>query len=105
MSIFSILFAPAADDILLFAMMLLTLGLAAYLGQTASSTLADSDNGDATLVSGAILSLSGLLIGFMFSLSINGYVNREQAQVREALAIGKVWQYASLQSVEGQKKN
>lgn len=104
MPILSLLSAPAADDVLLFVMMLFTLVLAAYLGQTAHMPFADSGHEDATLVSGAILSLSGLLIGFMFSLSIGGYVARGQAEVREALAIGQVWQYAGLQSADGQKK-
>lgn len=104
MSILSFLFAPAADDVLFFVMILFTLGLAAYLGQTAYRPQTVDDSGDITLVSGAVLSLSGLLIGFMFSLSISGYASRGKAEVREALAIGHVWQYSTLQPQEVQKK-
>lgn len=104
MSLFSLLFAPAADDVLFFVMMLCALGLAAYLGQTASTLNASHEPGDVTLISGAILSLSGLLIGFMFSLSISGYAARGQAEIREALVISKVWQYTSLQPPGVQKK-
>lgn len=104
MSMFSLLFAPAVGDVLLFTVILLTLGIAAYLGQSAYSAIASHDIGDSVLVSGATLSLSGLLIGFMFSLSISGFVAREQAQVREALAIGTVWQYARLQSQNDREK-
>ena len=103
MDIISLLFAPVADDVLLFAILFLSLGLAAYLGQTSYRVRA-ADHQEATLVPGAILSLSGLLIGFMFSLSIGGYAARGQSEVREALAIGQVWQYAGLQSADGQKK-
>lgn len=101
---FSLLFAPEANDVLLFGVILVTLVLAAYLGQTTHLTQVSHDSGDSVLVSGAILSLSGLLIGFMFSLSISGYAAREQAQVREVLAIGTVWQYASLQSPKERDK-
>lgn len=104
MSMFSLLFAPETTDVLLFGVILFTLVLVAYLGQTSHTVFADEDGGDSVLVSGAILSLSGLLIGFMFSLSISGYAAREQAQVREVLAIGTVWQYASLQSQQEREK-
>ncbi|MEL5428859.1 hypothetical protein [Serratia nevei] len=104
MSIFSLLSTPASDDVLLFAMMLLALGLAAYLGHTSYGTLVVNDSEDTSLVSGAILSLSGLLIGFMFSLSIGGYVARGAAEIRETLVIGKAWQYAGLQMPDQRKK-
>lgn len=104
MSVFSLFFAPETDDVLLFGVMLVTLVFTAYLGQTTSSARATHGSGDSVLVSGAILSLSGLLIGFMFSLAISGYVAREQALAREARAIGIVWQYASLQSQKEREK-
>lgn len=67
--------------------------LCAFLGRTSRRAGQDAEAG---IVPGAVLSLSGLLIGFAFSISVNGFAAREQAQVREALSAGKVWQYTGL---------
>ncbi|MGV3344624.1 hypothetical protein ACGVWS_02355 [Enterobacteriaceae bacterium LUAb1] len=96
MPVSSILFSPAVGDLLLLISILFTLGMAAYAGKLARNKKSAGDTGEATIISGATLSLSGLLIGFVFSISISGYSVRGQAQVNEALAIGKAWQYTSL---------
>lgn len=40
----------------------------------------------------------GLLIGFVLSISINGYNNRQQTEENEAIAIGNAYQRAQLLS-------
>lgn len=47
--------------------------------------------GNVIITAGA-RSLSVLIIGFVFSVSINVFTTLKQARVREALAIEKAWQ-------------
>ena len=93
MSLFTLLSSPWADDALMLVVLMTGLLLCAFLGRTSRRAGQDAEAG---IVPGAVLSLSGLLIGFAFSISINGFAAREQAQVREALSVGKAWQYTGL---------
>lgn len=92
LSVLSLFSAPAAGDVLLLAVILTFLLLAALLGLTA----APRQPVDAGMVPGAVLSLSGLLIGFAFSIAITGYATRNQALVRETVAASRAWQYSGL---------
>lgn len=55
------------------------------------------------IVLGATLSLLALLIGFVLSISINGYDNRQVKEENEAIAIGKALQYLPLISAENRE--
>lgn len=63
----------------------------------------DLGDDDAKIILGAILSLLGLLIGFVLSVSISGYNNRQQTEENEAMAIGSAYQ--RIQILDGQQKN
>ncbi|KAF6706057.1 hypothetical protein G9387_06255 [Enterobacter hormaechei] len=93
MLFFTLLSSPRADDTLMLVVLLSGLLLCAFLGRTSRRPGQDAEAG---IVPGAVLSLSGLLIGFAFSIAVNGFAAREQAQVREALSAGRAWQYAGL---------
>lgn len=87
------------DSILLFAVTFILLVIAAYIGKyifkrrKANEDIADDE---AKIILGAILSLLGLLIGFVLSISINGYNNRQQTEENEAIAVGNAFQRAQL---------
>nr|WP_272689679.1 hypothetical protein [Providencia sp. PROV033] len=89
------------DSILLFIVTFILLIISAYIGKyifkrrSAHEELADDE---AKIILGAILSLLGLLIGFVLSISINGYNNRQQTEENEAIAIGNAYQRAQLLS-------
>ncbi|HEQ1856582.1 TPA: hypothetical protein VEO38_000070 [Providencia alcalifaciens] len=89
------------DSILLFIITFVLLIISAYIGKyifkrrSAHEELADDE---AKIILGAILSLLGLLIGFVLSISINGYNNRQQTEENEAIAIGNAYQRAQLLS-------
>lgn len=90
---FFIFTSPKADDALMLCMLLGGLVLAALLGQTARGARREAEAG---IVPGAVLFLSGLLTGLAFLISVTGFSAREQAQVREALSVGRAWQYAGM---------
>ncbi|MEY0230717.1 hypothetical protein [Providencia manganoxydans] len=83
------------DSILLFVITFVLLVISAYIGKfifkrrNAHEEIADDE---AKIILGAILSLLGLLIGFVLSISINGYNNRQQTEENEAIAIGNAYQ-------------
>lgn len=83
------------DSILLFVITFILLVISAYIGKfifkrrNAHEDIADDE---AKIILGAILSLLGLLIGFVLSISINGYNNRQQTEENEAIAIGNAYQ-------------
>lgn len=87
------------DSILLFIITFVLLVISAYVGKyifkrkKAHEELADDE---AKIILGAILSLLGLLIGFVLSISINGYNNRQQTEENEAIAIGNAYQRAQI---------
>ncbi|EGK9149277.1 hypothetical protein IOW38_004649 [Salmonella enterica] len=93
MLFFTLLSSPRADDALMLVVLLGGLLLCAFLGRTSRRPGQDAEAG---IVLGAVLSLSGLLIGFAFSIAVNGFAARKQTQVREALSAGMTWQYAGL---------
>jgi len=43
-------------------------------------------------VQGAVLTLTGLLLGFTFSMAVNRYEHRRDLEIQEADAIGTLWQ-------------
>lgn len=87
---------PAADDMLLLAVIFLTLVLSAYTGRYVCRTLTCSVCPERGVVTVSTLTLSGLLIGLVFSVSVSSYSAQEQAEVGEALAVSSAWQYAAL---------
>ncbi|MGN5575229.1 hypothetical protein [Enterobacter sp. Lyrl_3] len=95
---------PAADDILLLAVMLLLLIMSAYIGRYLHYYRNKSRAGGVIIITAGTLSLSVLLIGFAFSVSINGFTTLKQAQVREAQTIEKAWQYSLLLPASVQPK-
>ncbi|MCU6243891.1 hypothetical protein KWI10_22450 [Enterobacter asburiae] len=95
---------PAADDVLLLAVMLLLLIMSAYIGHYLNYTGDKYRTGGDIIITAGIFSLTMLLIGFAFSVSINGFTTLKQAQVREAQTIEKAWQYSRLLSASVQPK-
>lgn len=78
---------PAAEDILLLAVMLSLLIMSAYIGRYLHYSGHKPRAGGDIIITAGALSLSVLLIGFAFSVSINGFTTLKQAQVREAQTI------------------
>ncbi len=81
------------------AISIIVLGLAAILGKKwwwYKQDKSDSGNDEVKLVLGAILSLFGLLIGFLLTIAISGYNTRFAAEENEAIAIGNAFQRTSL---------
>ncbi|WP_049857273.1 hypothetical protein [Trabulsiella odontotermitis] len=95
---------PAADDVLLLAVIFSLLIMSSYIGRYLNySRDAPPSDGDLIITTGT-LALSVLLIGFSFSVSINGFVTLKQAQVREAQSVEKAWQYTRLLPATVQKQ-
>lgn len=95
---------PAADDILLLAVMLSLLIMSAYIGRYLHYSRNKPRAGGDIIITAGTLSLSMLLIGFAFSVSINGFTTLKLAQVREAQTIEKAWQYSLLLPASAQPK-
>ena len=95
---------PAADDILLLAVMLSLLIMSAYIGRYLNYSRDKSRTDGVIIITAGVVSLSVLLIGFAFSVSINGFTTLKQAQLREAQSIEKAWQYSLLLPASVQPK-
>lgn len=87
---------PAADDVLLLAIIFIASAMAIYIGKYRFNTGRDNQKYVPSFVTGAAMSLSGLLTGFIMCISISGYHMREQAQIMEAKAIDESFLYLSL---------
>lgn len=95
------------DSILLFVITFILLVISAYVGKyifKRKSAHEEATDDEAKIILGAILSLLGLLIGFVLSISINGYNNRQQTEENEAIAIGTAYQRAQLLSTDDRGK-
>lgn len=64
----------------------------------------DRADDEAKIVLGALLSLLFLLMGFILSIAISGYNEREQTEEQEAIAIASAVQRSSILSPESQAK-
>lgn len=95
---------PAANDILLLAVMLSLLIMSAYIGHYLHYYRDNTSSGGNIVITVGALSLTVLLIGFAFSVTINGFTTLKQAQVREAQSIEKAWQYSQLLPASVQPK-
>lgn len=95
---------PAADDILLLVVMLSLLIMSAYIGRYLHYSRDNSHHGGNIIITAGALSLTVLLIGFAFSVSINGFISLKQSQIKEAQSIEKAWQYSRLLSAATQPK-
>lgn len=87
------------DSFLLFTITFVLLVISAYTGKfifKRKNAHEDAEDDEARIILGAILSLLGLLIGFVLSISINGYNNRQQTEENEAIAIGSAYQRAQI---------
>ncbi|MCW2255178.1 Na+-driven multidrug efflux pump [Providencia alcalifaciens] len=87
------------DSFLLFTITFVLLVISAYTGKfifKRKNAHEDAEDDEARIILGAILSLLGLLIGFVLSISINGYNNRQQTEENEAIAIGIAYQRAQI---------
>ncbi len=98
------LMLPTVDDILLLAVIFSVLVMAAYAGRLTRHTHMKDASPEPAVITGATLTLSGLLIGFVFSVSLSGYSAREQAEVREAQSVAGAWQYTMQLPVATQQK-
>ncbi|MCS3433771.1 hypothetical protein [Klebsiella sp. BIGb0407] len=93
------------DSIFLFV---ITFGLSVFFAWTGKFVFKrkkindELGDDDAKIILGAILSLLGLLIGFVLSISISGYNNRQQTEENEAMAIGSAYQ--RIQILDGQQR-
>lgn len=95
--------ALVSNSVLLFVAIFILSVFSAYGGKYlfkkrhGKTDLADDET---KIVLGAVLSLLGLLIGFLLTISIGGYNNREQMEENEAITIGNAYQRAQLLSPE-----
>src|SRR5690606_29018498 len=95
---------PAADDILLLAVVLSLLIMSAYIGRSLHYSRDNTSSGGNIVITAGALSLTVLLVGFAFSVSINGFTTLKQSQIKEAQAIEKAWQYSLLLPASVQPK-
>ncbi|MCT4737236.1 hypothetical protein [Raoultella ornithinolytica] len=98
------LMLPTADDILLLAVIFTALIMVAYTGRFIACSWTEGRSTETAITTGGALTLSGLLIGFVFSVSLSGYSAREKAEVREAQSVASAWQYTLLLPVAMQHK-
>lgn len=75
----------------LFALLLLTIEVGYRLADKVPPGLSDSAKSPALAISGAILGLLALLLGFTFSMSLNRFEQRKELVVQEANAIGTAY--------------
>lgn len=81
------------------------LSSAAYCGKYALRNHRTTFNDDqAKIVLGAILSLLGLLIGFVLSISIGGYNERQKTEENEMVVIGTALQRTQLLDIAQQQQ-
>lgn len=85
--------------VLVFALSFLVLSLSARVGvflRTKLGPLEEDERHDFGIVTGATLTLLGLLIGFSFSMAVSRYDQRENYEEEEANAIGTEYVRADL---------
>ncbi|MGC6031635.1 hypothetical protein [Enterobacter kobei] len=96
---------PAVDDVLLLSVILSLLIMSSYIGRYLRHySRGNASTGNDIVITAGTLALSLLLIGFAFSVAINGFVMLKQSQVREAQAIEKAWLYTQLLPEPTQQK-
>ncbi|EHN8909278.1 MULTISPECIES: bestrophin-like domain [Enterobacteriaceae] len=96
---------PAVDDVLLLSVILSLLIMSSYIDRYLRHYFhANVSTGNDIVITSGTLALSLLLIGFAFSVAINGFVMLKQSQVREAQAIEKAWLYTQLLPEPTQQK-
>lgn len=98
---------PISTEII-FLIMFLLLSSSAFAGKYIFRKHSQSANDDqAKIVLGAILSLLGLLIGFVLTISIGGYNDRQRTEENEMVVIGTAFQRTELlpQDVQNHAKN
>ena len=74
--------------LLVLAISLVTLSVAEWIGISVPRSLEAREQDDFNLISGATLTLLGLIIGFTFSMAISRYDQRKNYEEAEANAIG-----------------
>lgn len=95
----------AISSLMLFTITLILLLIACYGGKYLFQRRQGKDNiGDTetSIVLGAILSLLALMIGFVLSIAIQGFDERQKTEQSEAIAIGSAYQYSKLFDTEHQ---
>lgn len=90
------LMLPAADDVLLLAVIFSTLTMVAYAGKMTGRIQTESACAGPGGITGPTLTLSGLLIGFVFSVSLSGFSARGLAELQETQSVASAWQYTIL---------
>ncbi|WP_392565593.1 hypothetical protein RHO15_08340 [Utexia brackfieldae] len=104
--IFELLNSASINSVFLFVVALVLLFISAYIGKYffkkrhGNNVLVDDET---NIVLGAILSLLALLIGFVLSISIQGYNERQKTEENEAISIGVAAQYTQLLTPEQQQ--
>lgn len=94
------------SSLMLFIITLILLLIACYGGKYLFQRRQGKDNiGDTetSIVLGAILSLLALMIGFVLSIAIQGFDERQKTEQSEAIAIGSAYQYSELFDLEQQQ--
>lgn len=88
----------------IFLILFLLLSASAFAGKYIFKNHSKSSNDDqAKIVLGAILSLLGLLIGFILTISIGGYNDRQKTEENEMIVIGTAFQRANLLPTDQQQ--
>jgi hypothetical protein len=88
---------PLSSSAITFWGLFILLACSAYAGKYIFKSNQNSINDDqAKIVLGAILSLLGLLIGFVLSISIGGYNDRQRTEENEMIVIGTAIQRTQL---------
>lgn len=84
---------PSVGDIFLFLVVLSLLIMSVYIGRYLYFYRPQTKTGGDLVVTLGTLSLSILLLGFAFSVSINGFITLQKTQFREAQSVQTAWQY------------
>jgi hypothetical protein len=98
------LMLPTADDVLLLVVIFATLTMVAYAGKMTGRIQTESACAGPGVITGSTLTLSGLLIGFVFSVSLSGYSARGLAELQETQSVASAWQYTILLPVAMQRE-
>ncbi|MGK2890056.1 hypothetical protein [Klebsiella michiganensis] len=89
---------------MLLAVILSLLVMSAYIGRYLHYSRNKPRACGNIIITAGTLSLSVLLIGFAFSVSINGFISLKKSQIKEAQDIEKTWQYSLLLPASAQPK-
>jgi hypothetical protein len=99
------LMLPSVGDIFLLLVILSLLVMSVYIGRYLYVHYAPEKSDGELIITTGTVALLVILIGFAFSVSINGFISLQRAQDREARAVENAWQYTVLLPERVQQKS